>query len=163
MGDNGTDAKLNNASNWIHQMMVFIKNHPKGYDENGMLSLIKSWAIVGRNWGNTGDPESSGDKYIASMKRYLLADREITATTPLVDGHPDYKDDMKPSARLYRDLSDLMPQVFGMGAERVMAFTDAEAALWGMLKAFRIQLAKESPERARKFRHSLSALRHQLH
>ena len=131
MGDNGTDAKLNNASNWIHQMMVFIKNHPKGYDENGMLSLIKSWAIVGRNWGNTGDPESSGDKYIASMKHFLLADRDITATTPLVDGQPDFKDTMKPSARLYRDLSDLMPQVFGsIGSRSRHRRSDLHDLVW---------------------------------
>jgi hypothetical protein len=122
------------AGAWIHQMMVYLKNHPKGFAGADMLWLLKTWAIVGRNWGNTGDPKSSGDHYVASMKRFLPADEKITATTPLVAGMPDYKEDIKASQRLYRELSDLMSKMDSQGADRANTFKHSLAMLRHQLR-----------------------------
>ena len=159
----GDPQKVAAATSWIRRMLDFIHRHPDGYSEDDVIWLIKAWVMVGKNWTNTGNPESHGSKYGPFLSKWLLRDDKITADTPIVPSLPDWQDPVKPSQHLANDLKDCLLQVNrGHGYDYWTAFQGAEASMDYVLHAFRVMLARASSDRATRFRQSLAILRHQL-
>src|SRR5690242_11379689 len=123
----GDTHKIAVATSWLRKMLDFIQRHPDGYSEDDVIWLIKAWVMVGKNWTNTGVPESRGDKYGAYTAKYMLRDEKITASTPIIPSDPNWEDPVKPSQHLARDLKDCLVQVGrGAGYDYWTAFQDAE-------------------------------------
>lgn len=170
MPDTEKKRKQIAASHAILDMITFIKKHPEGFKEDDVLQLIKTWMLVGKNFGGfPGDPSYVHGKlvvhhdYAYHMKKYFLEDFDVTADRPIPENQDDPDSKLKPSQRLYRKLNDLMNQVYNDNdVQRDSFFQQTEYTLRDMVYGFRIKLAQDDPDRAKRFRHSLAVLAHQL-
>jgi hypothetical protein len=142
------------------QMITYIKDHPSGYDEDAMLWFIKEWTVVEKNFG---EARYFRGKYINIIKGFKL-DAGISADLPMPTGDPDDPDTApKLSQTLYHKLNNLMNQVFNDNVyAHTLPFNQAQGALATFVYGFEIKLAQQNPERAKKFRHRLGVLSHQL-
>lgn len=152
-----SDKDLKIVTDLLSSLLRFIIDHPKGYSEDDMVFLIRTWPKAA---GRLGQPRQgvSVAAYWAFMKKVVMNDYDITPDMPLPRRNRE-GDTEKPSQMFRASLTDLLNSLRDP-IKLSGAFNDAEGAFMNMVATYRVKLGQSDPEESKVFRKTLSQLRH---